>query len=537
MWKNIAAPAVLVVFFWGISIFASTWYIHWLEQAEAKMISEDLSTIRAANDMRYDIRRMQRTTAESQRPAPAPVVAEIDALEHEFDRHYEAAVESSFSQEEKLLDREIIARFERYQKEVRRQLREPASTQGQQFADVQSRAHLADDLTDSARRLGEVNERNMQARAAPQPGLNASFIAIRYSLLIMGPIAGIICGAWISRRFNRSISRISITLNDAGLEMPANVGGVDVREAGDLSRLGKQVDLVVARIRQVNQELHQTRQRALSAARLAAVGEMAAGVAHELRNPLTSVKLLIQTAAQRRDRAMTDKQFNVVLEEVMRMETTIEQLLDFARPSVMKKSRCDLRGIISRALTLIEGRAQHAGVTVAFDSPVAPVMIDTDAEQLRQVFHNLLQNGIEAMASGGTLTVAMKTGASADDICTVSISDTGPGISESIIGRLFDPFTTDKARGTGLGLAISLRIVEDHGGTLTAANRAEGGAVFTVELPQSVVASLPDGSDLVAGGIAFAACRLARTEADPPVRQAASGEGSSTEMRARFRAQ
>ena len=130
-------------------------------------------------------------------------------------------------------------------------------TQGQQFADVQSLAHLADDLTDSARRLGEVNERNMQARAAPGPGLNASFIAIRYSLLIMGPIAGIICGVWVSRRFNRSISPSALHSMMPAWICPRDVGRVDIREAGDLSRLGKQVDLVVARIRQVNQELHQ----------------------------------------------------------------------------------------------------------------------------------------------------------------------------------------------------------------------------------------------------------------------------------------
>src|SRR5262249_40991691 len=128
--------------------------------------------------------------------------------------------------------------------------------------------------------------------------------AIRYGLLIIGPVAGIIFGFWISKRFHRSISRISITLNDVASEMREHVGRVDVRQSGELPRLQEQVDSVVGRIREVIQQLNEARRQAISGARLAAVGEMAAGVAHELRNPLTSVKLLIQTGAQRPERPL-----------------------------------------------------------------------------------------------------------------------------------------------------------------------------------------------------------------------------------------
>jgi two-component system, NtrC family, sensor histidine kinase HydH len=111
--------------------------------------------------------------------------------------------------------------------------------------------------------------------------------------------------------------------------------------------------------------------------------------------------------------------------------------------------------------------------------------VDGDPEQLHQVFVNLLLNGVEAMPDGGELRVAMQCVNAADLVGRVSFSDSGNGIPESIMQRMFEPFVTGKERGTGLGLAISRRIVKQHGGTLTAANREPCGAVFTVELPLS----------------------------------------------------
>ena len=249
------------------------------------------------------------------------------------------------------------------------------------------------------------------------------------------------------------------------------VGRVDVRESGELPNLQEQVNAVVWRIREVMQQLNEARRQAISAERLAAVGEMAAGVAHELRNPLTSVKLLIQRSAQRPQRSMTDKQFAVVLEEIARMELTIERMLDFARPPRMTRTRHDLRTILTRSLNLIEVRAHQTNVSIANEIPPEPVNIEGDAEQLHQVFSNLSQNAIEAMPSGGTLRVTIETG-KAESICRVIFSDTGAGIAPGrCMSCIFEPFVTDKARGTGLGLAaVSNRIVKEHGGIAQARN-------------------------------------------------------------------
>ena len=236
------------------------------------------------------------------------------------------------------------------------------------------------------------------------------------------------------------------------------------------------------------------RRQAMSAERLAAAGELAAGIAHELRNPLTSVKLLIQTATQQLSgRSISKQDLQVAQREIARMESTIQGLLDFARPPKLRRVTHDLRRTVQRALNLVEGRAKQQQVNIVTDFPDAPAMVDGDPEQIHQVLVNLLLNGIEAMPDGGMLKMTIHQDDRRPRTCCVTVSDSGSGIPPQILPRIFEPFVTSKEGGTGLGLAISRRIAEEHGGTLLAVNREEGGATFTLELPVSgaIAASIP----------------------------------------------
>jgi C4-dicarboxylate-specific signal transduction histidine kinase len=135
---------------------------------------------------------------------------------------------------------------------------------------------------------------------------------------------------------------------------------------------------------------------------------------------------------------------------------------------------------VRRAVNLIEGRANQQGISISTSLPDRPIFVNGDPEQLHQVLVNLLINGVEAVQHGGKLSVAAKA---ADGTCSIFVSDSGPGIREEILPKIFEPFVTSKERGTGLGLAVSLRIVAEHGGLLLATNRPEGGATFTLKLP------------------------------------------------------
>ncbi len=345
-------------------------------------------------------------------------------------------------------------------------------------------AGLAHAVAEPCQRLLQVQEQRIVDATNRRSRLRDSFDLVTLALWIAGPVLGIGCGFGVARSLRRSISEISISLKDAAGGLEHEVGRVELHPSDDLSTLHQQVQLVSSRIQQVVEQLQQARRETMLADRLAAVGELAAGVAHELRNPLTSVKLLIQTAAQHHaERPLSEKQLCVVQEQIVRMENTIQGLLDFARPPPMHQVRHDLRDTLRRALNLIEGHAHQQDVHIREDFASAPVSVEGDPEQLHQVFVNLLLNGIEALPQGGELDVAIHGEEQLGEGCRISVSDSGTGIPPPIMERMFEPFVTSKARGTGLGLAISRRIVQQHGGKLTAANRESGGAVFTVELP------------------------------------------------------
>jgi signal transduction histidine kinase len=186
---------------------------------------------------------------------------------------------------------------------------------------------------------------------------------------------------------------------------------------------------------------------------------------------------------------LTEKQLWVIQEEIARMENTIQGLLDFARPPALDRVRHDLRETVQRAVNLVEGRAKQQKVAVRPQLPTTAVLVDGDPAQIHQVFVNLLLNGIDAAGRGGVLHVIVSQGDAPGGGCRIAFRDSGKGISAEALPDLFEPFVTTKEQGMGLGLAISRRIVEEHGGTIVAANCAEGGAEFTVTLPTSSAAT------------------------------------------------
>ena len=230
--------------------------------------------------------------------------------------------------------------------------------------------------------------------------------------------------------------------------------------------------------KQKQQELEQRNR----ARQQAAVAQLATGVAHEIRNPLTSVKMLVQAARENRDAETIGKEdLQIIEDEIRRMERSVQTFLDYARPPKPECRRLDVASIVRRAFALTEARADRQEVALTFDPPVAPVAVEADAEQMQQLLLNLTLNGLDAMPRGGELRVELED--RAEEQVELRVLDTGRGISPEVFSHLFEPFVTSKKTGVGLGLVISRRIAEDHGGTLTACDRPEGGACFTLTLP------------------------------------------------------
>ncbi|MBN9119648.1 MAG: hypothetical protein J0I06_10920 [Planctomycetes bacterium] len=240
--------------------------------------------------------------------------------------------------------------------------------------------------------------------------------------------------------------------------------------------------------------LRERESEVLRADQLAAVGQLAAGVAHEIRNPLTSIKMLVQAGLEDAG-GLTSEDLRVIEEEIRRTERSLRVFLDFARPPKPERRPTALTPLVRGVVDLIRGRAERQRVEVRVDGPADDVTATVDGEQVRQVLVNLSLNALDAMPTGGALAVAVRADAAGVE---VEVSDTGPGIPPDLLPRLFQPFVSTKDTGLGLGLVVSRRIVEDHGGTIVAGARPGGGARFRVTLPNGHPGE-PDDADATGG--------------------------------------
>ncbi|MBC8418750.1 MAG: PAS domain-containing protein [Desulfobacterales bacterium] len=217
--------------------------------------------------------------------------------------------------------------------------------------------------------------------------------------------------------------------------------------------------------------------------RLASIGRLAAGVAHEIRNPLSSIKGFATYFKERyREIPEDQKTAEIMIQEVERLNRVIGQLLEFARPMSIQKRPVSLSDEISASLKMVEGDAQGKGININFKRDPGKGDVWIDPDRIKQVLLNLYLNAIEAMGSGGTLSVELVQD-DASGRLQIRVSDTGTGIKDEDLPHLFDPYFTTKPSGTGLGLAIVHNIIESHGGEVSVESRYGEGTTVTIRLP------------------------------------------------------
>ncbi len=222
----------------------------------------------------------------------------------------------------------------------------------------------------------------------------------------------------------------------------------------------------------------------LTARKAAAVGNLALGMAHEIRNPLSAIRMNMQMIRKRigDDQALAEN-FAIAEEEILRLNHLLTEVMTFAKPRPLHLASVDLASTVERVVALVAQRTAREGIRVAVDMEPGLDPITCDGEQIQQVLLNLVLNGIDA-ASGRDGPRRLEIRASRDDDAVeLRVWDNGPGIDPEHLDRLFDPFFTTKAHGVGLGLAVSETIVLRHGGALHAERPPEGGAAFVVRLP------------------------------------------------------
>jgi len=216
--------------------------------------------------------------------------------------------------------------------------------------------------------------------------------------------------------------------------------------------------------------------------KLAAIGGLAAGVAHEIRNPLSSIKGIASYYKSKFEDGSEDKEMAVVMiEEVDRLSRVISELLEFARPTKLNRKLSDINEILKHSTRLVEQEAAAKKIDIQLNLTSDPVKADVDPDRLTQCFLNLFLNALQAMESGGRLTVSSSTGVNGN--IAIDIKDNGSGISAEDLSKIFDPYFTTKPKGTGLGLAIAHKIIEAHRGQIKVRSTIGQGTVFSIILP------------------------------------------------------
>lgn len=277
---------------------------------------------------------------------------------------------------------------------------------------------------------------------------------------------------------------------EAGLGKLGSDFGVRVRADGQpelerialaINRLAQSLEENVARQRGLELELRRSE-------KLSALGRLVAGVAHEVRNPLGSMKLKLQLC--RRAGLPTEevqKTFSVLETEINRLDALVKRLLEIGRARELVREACDVHALLEERASMAQETASQAGIEVCVGRPDRPLAVELDRSLIAVVLDNLIANAIEAMRpDGGVLTLGCGASTNDQSGIEITVTDSGRGLSEEEMEKIWEPFYTTSEGGLGLGLVISRELVAAHGGNLRVISATKQGTVFTIELPVSV---------------------------------------------------
>lgn len=478
------APSVVIgVLLFGVCL-VSAWHLNRLETNRTRMLNENVASLQAAQELEIALRKLRFHFFLFLIDPDDAMFREVEADEKEFQKWLDRVKEAANTSEEWDCIGRIESGYQRYQANFYQHPDEEKNLSKEKAYRKLAEAHPIQNVVEPCEELYRLNERLMVQTSQDSDTINRQLRVVLLLLGLGGPLSGLILGYGVARGLSQSIYRLSVRVQDMAQHLERDVGSLRLSPDSDLQQIDRQLQHVVERVAMVTERLARQQREMLRAQQLSAVGQLAASVAHEIRNPLTSVKMLVEVALrQNNPRPFTRDNLLVIHGEILKLEQTVRSFLELARPPRLERKIQDLREVTAQAVDLVRARARQQQVRIAVDLPKQPVLACVDQGQLCTVLVNLFINALDAMPNEGRLEVVLETTESG---IRLTVADSGDGIAESMVGQLFTPFASSKATGCGLGLSISKRVVEEHGGRITGSNRLDGGACFTVILPTTI---------------------------------------------------
>lgn len=477
----------------------TAWNVHRLQENAADLLAVNVASLRAAEEYEIGLREIRNQLDLFLLTGDACHLAAVPELRREIEHWLAEADRVATTETEQRQMAKVRAGHEHFFREYDRLSRQvqPAELAPQIHALIND--VLTKEILEPAHEYLDFNEQQLEDGTQQNRQLSDRLVL---GLLLLGVCvagAGLLGGFGIARWVNRSIVQLSLPVRDAAGKLSAVAGPITLSAAWGWDELESALHKMAGQIGTVINRLHQTEREALRAEQLAKVGQMAAGIAHEVRNPLMAMKILVQAAAEHGTRAhLTGRDLTVLEEEICRLERSIQTFLDFARPPQPEKRTFDLSAVVRQTFELVAERARQQEVRLVCDLGPKPVSVEADQGQVRQVLLNLLLNSLDAVRPGGTIRVCLAAPAcgprQGSDWLSLCVTDDGTGLPPDLGRKIFEPFFSSKPTGMGLGLSICRRIVEAHGGAIDAADRPEGGAAFTFSLPRAQVVELAAGA-------------------------------------------
>jgi len=456
----------------------SIWHTYVMERLISRVLDTDLPALRAARDLKSELVTQKGYVTYYLQDSDTMWLNELGTHVRAFEAALRTARQSILAEDEREVLNEIESSYVRYnasRDEVIRLFQEDKRDEALSLQKkARERFFAIQNLCDRFRELAYVRIENARLTARRQ-AMTVNRLALAALAVVV--VIGAVLAYTLLRNVLEPIRQLAVGPGEARAP-----GAVQV----EVKALGQRFHKLMSDFDQTKSKLEWSREHLQQADKWALIGKLAASVAHSVRNPLTSVKMRLFSLERNLALASGQREdFEVISEEIRHIDGIVNNFLEFARPPKLKIQSCSPSDVVDTAVTLLRHRLESYNVTVEVRRGERLPQVPLDPDQLKEVLVNLMVNSCEAMVHGGSIWIDEGLGESGalSPAVVIKLTDNGPGVSESIQSKMFQPFFSTKEEGTGLGLSIATRIVEEHGGWIDLKSKQGEGATFIISLP------------------------------------------------------